>query len=449
MHTTHLPGPLRRRALRLGYINGTLWSIGNGLTTSTLIIYFAIDLGATGLTLSLLLALPAVVGLLRLFAPPLIHSLGGVKPVCLSMSLVSYVLLLGLPALVFFEGATALTLLVVLLCGHQLLEYLGTVALWAWLGELVPPRIRGRYFSRRQMWQLAALIPTLLASGLFSDAWRSHYQETNPDRLLLGYAVPHGVGAICLLASLVPLVMMPPVAVARRVAAGVDWSGLLAPLRERPFQRLVLFGCWLSFFNGIIQAPQGIYPKAVLGLGVLALHLMRSGMRFGQIGVSWWAGPFSDRFGNRPTMLLSQALVATAPLFFLLATPEQPWWIIGAWAAWSFYAALNVCLPNLMLRLSTSGDYSPYVAVYFATTGLSYAVSTVIGGWLFDVLARHEPFALGPFGLDRFEVMFWMSWITRSLAVVWLLWIIEPGALRWRDILTRRATAPVPQPAET
>ena len=29
---------------------------------------------------------------------------------------------------------------------------------WSWLAELVPPRIRGRYFSRRQICQLAVLI---------------------------------------------------------------------------------------------------------------------------------------------------------------------------------------------------------------------------------------------------------------------------------------------------
>ena len=65
------------------------------------------------------------------------------------------------------------TFMIGLLCVHQLLEYLGSVALWSWLGDLVPGRIRGRYFARRQIWQLAVLIPTLLASGYFSDRWRT------------------------------------------------------------------------------------------------------------------------------------------------------------------------------------------------------------------------------------------------------------------------------------
>jgi hypothetical protein len=42
-------------------------------------------------------------------------------------------------------------------------------------------------------------------------------------------------------------------------------------------------------------------------------------------------------------------LVATGPLFYLAATPEDWWWIVGAWVVWIAYAGLNVCLPNLLL----------------------------------------------------------------------------------------------------
>ncbi len=36
----------RRGALRLGIANGVLWSMGNGLTTGSLIVYLAQELGA-------------------------------------------------------------------------------------------------------------------------------------------------------------------------------------------------------------------------------------------------------------------------------------------------------------------------------------------------------------------------------------------------------------------
>ena len=434
----------RRRALGWGHVNGALWSIGNGLTTGTLIVYLALDMGARGASIGLILATPYLVGLLRMGAPLLIRRFGTAKAMCLSLSLASYLLLTLLPALAFVAPdwkfsnySDALPLLIGVLCVHQLLEYLGVVAFWSWMADLVPRRIRGRYFGRRQIWQLAVLIPTLLASGGFTDWWRAAF----PDAVTIAYAIPTALGVVFLLLSLLPLAAMPATQYVSSESAPI-WRTLLSPLADARFRRLLLFGCWFSFFNGVTQTPQNIYPKEVLGFGVLALVVMRTTMRVGQLGASAWVGPFSDRYGNRPTLIVSQLLVAAGPLFFLWATPAQPWWLTGAWIVWSAYAGLNICLPNLMLKLSPERDNSAYIAAYFALTGVLHAVSTVAGGWLFDVLSTQRGvYPVGPFQFDLYEYYFWIGWVTRTLGVLLLVRIIEPGAWRWRDIIVgdRRA----------
>jgi hypothetical protein len=50
------------------------------------------------------------------------------------------------------------------------------------------------------------------------------------------------------------------------------------------------------------------------------------------------------------------------------------------------YAGLNVCLPNLMLRLSPGESNTLYIALYFTVTGLGYAASTIVSGALLDRL---------------------------------------------------------------
>ena len=106
-----------------------------------------------------------------------------------------------------------------------MLEYVGTVALWSWWGDLVPLAIRGRYFARRQIVQLAVTIPALLASGYFADQWRAQYRD-EPDRLLLAYAIPTGIGAMFLLASLVPLALMPATRSYPRPERRLVWSAV-------------------------------------------------------------------------------------------------------------------------------------------------------------------------------------------------------------------------------
>ncbi len=328
-------------------------------------------------------------------------------------------------------------------------------ALWAWLADVVPRQVRGRYFARRQILQLVVLIPTILLSGWFADSWRDKYGKSDPQKMLLGYAIPNSVGAAALMVSLVPLLAMPAALSRRRLSvpvfnashtarlkgssiAGQQWSSITAPWRDARFWPLLVFGCWLSFSNGLTQAVQNIYPKEVLALGIFALAVMRTVMQLGQMGYAAWIGPMSDRFGNRPVLILSQIFLALAPLFFLSASPEHPWIVAGAWVMWSAYAGLNICLPNLSLKLGGNANAASYIATYFGVTSVFYAASTVIGGYLFDELKNDSAIQLvmqlgGPFAF-----FFWIAWLLRSTAVFWLFAIPEPGARTWREILFRR-----------
>lgn len=251
----------RRTALTLGLVNGALWSAGNGLTTGAFVLYLAQELGARGIGVSMILAAPSLAGLLRLIAPLLIAWLGGVKKTCLIFFALAYLLLaVALPALIFTQGIFSqenfaldvsrrmtLILLVTLICVHQLLEYIGAVALWSWLGAIVPLPLRGRYFGRRQAWQLAALAPALLVGGLFIDHWKEKHRETHPERILFGYGIATGAGAWLLVGSLAPLALMPGVAVASRGPRSATRSPLLGAVLDAPFRRLLAYRAWFSF----------------------------------------------------------------------------------------------------------------------------------------------------------------------------------------------------------
>ena len=428
----------RRRALGLGHVNAALWAIGNALTTGPLVSYLARDLGAQGLALGLVLAIPNLAGVLRLVAPAVIYRAGTARRACLGVSLASYVLILALPAIAVAAPAisrpTAVAAMIVLLFSHQLLEYLGTVALWSWWADLVPPPIRGRYFGRRQMIQLSVSIPTLLASGYFADLWRERF-AAEPDRLLLAYAIPTALGALALLASLVPLALMPATRQYPKPQARLLYSTIAAPFVDRRFWRLLVFRSWFSLANGISQTVQNvIYPKDVLGFGVGPLAAMRVSMQLGQMGASRWVGRTSDRFGNRPVLMAAQACVSLSLVFYILARGDSRWLLLGAWILFSAYVAHNICLPNLVLKLAPDVDTPAYVASNEALGSVFHAVATVAGGVIFDWLrSSSTDTAAEPYRSCLIILLAGLA--MRSLAVALLAAIDEPGAWTWREIL--------------
>lgn len=77
----------RRRTIQAFYLNGACWGLGNGLVSSSLIIYLAGAFGAAGFAVSLILATPRLVGVLRLATPILIDLVGRRKKFCVRMFL--------------------------------------------------------------------------------------------------------------------------------------------------------------------------------------------------------------------------------------------------------------------------------------------------------------------------------------------------------------------------
>lgn len=402
--------------------------------------YLARDLGAAGLGLSLILAAPNLAGLIRLLAPPVIYHLGTARRASISLFGISYLLILGLPVLAGFpivDRSRVVGLMIGLLFAHQLFEYLGSVALWTWWGDLVPERVRGRYFARRQRIQLAVAIPTLLASGYFADTWRTA-AAGDPQRLLMAYAVPTGIGAAVLLASIVPLLRMPATRRYPRSKAALTLRAITIPFADRQFRGLLVFRGWFSLANGISQVVQNVFlPKDVLGIGVAPMNAMRVTTQLGQFAGAGAVGRVSDRFGNRPVLVLGQLLVSLALVFFLIARPETWWLLFGAWVLFAAYIAHNICLPNLALKLSPDIERPGYVAAAEAIASMLHAISTVAGGMAFDYLRAGAPSSSAQF-YQSCLIMLGAGIVMRLLAVPLAAAIREPGARTWREILAGR-----------
>jgi len=249
------------------YQNAGAAAVGSGLASSSLVVYLAQEFGARGLAVSLILAAPQWIGLLRLGAPVLLRRVVSRKRFCVLSFFASAVVLALLPGVSVYRAAVSPTVATAMLIGiwsaYHLLEYFGAVALWSWLGDIAPARIRGRVIGVRERWRLVGRIAGTLFGGGFVYLWRNGLDavglEPSEYPIWIGYGVTAGCGALAMIASVVPLALMPDVAVGDGGQRARPLSDLVAPFRDRRFLRLLLFGCWFSFSNGITQAAQFTY----------------------------------------------------------------------------------------------------------------------------------------------------------------------------------------------
>lgn len=423
-----------RRAMRLANVNAFLWAVGNGLVSTLLVIYLAAELGASSFAISLILAAPRFAGVLRLAVPAVIARLQRRKEVCLVAFSLSSLVLCAVPIVAKAEqrlsSPAALAILVTAWCIYHLFEYAGTVALWSWLGDLTPSGVRGRLLGHREQWLVAGRLIGIVASALLALLWSRLLPEAARWQPL---ALSAAAGAGFMLLSVAPLWRMPATAQAPSASPAAPWRTLLTALADPAYRRLMTFTCCFSCVNGIPAAAQEMFPIRVLGVSYATLQALRGFMRAGQFAVAPRVGRLVDRFGNRPVMIVAQLLVATATLFYLPAAPGQWWWLVGAHLAWVAYAGLNVGLDNIKLKLAPQDNNAPYLAIYQASSDFVHGLTMVAGGALIDNRLRtgdSTAFAL-------YTRLFLFAWIGRTLLVVLLARLIEPGARELKELVRR------------
>jgi predicted MFS family arabinose efflux permease len=327
----------------------------------------------------------------------------------------------------------ALAAIVALWSLFHLFQYLGTVALWSWLGDLAPPRIWGRFVARREQWMLAGAIPAMLASGLFAAWFRDAFAKPVH---WLAYALPAALGGLVMLAALIPLSQLPAARAehVRKLApvSSALSSSWLAPLRSATFVWFLAFTAWFSLCNGLTQSAQNVFPARVLGLSLLAMLTLQSLLRVGQFVISPQVGAWCDRLGNRPVLIASQLIVAAGIGCYALAS-TSPVWIAVAHLLWVAYVGLNVGLPGMVRRLAQPGETAHCFAWHLAVSGAWYAVGTLAGGWLVE---RYSAAVVTlPWGLPMgfFPLVFVAGWLARSAGIVWLWPIAEDRANHARN----------------
>ncbi|MDD3587780.1 MAG: MFS transporter [Thermoguttaceae bacterium] len=426
----------RHCSRRLFCWNALLWGVGNGLVSSSLVIYIvrtfaegAMNVASLGLAVSWIIAAPRLIGLLRILTPTLVDLTGNRKYFCFAGYLLSPLVLLLLPLLVPLFAVwksqhvnLILWLVGMIWAGYHLIEYFASVALWTWLGDFLHKRIRVGFLARRQRWMLVGQMLGMLTAGFY--AWFLLPLANNTAQRLAVYLPPAQWGIAFLMLSSIPIAFLPEIAWKKADSLKNRLRELLLPLHHRRFGIFVLFGCWIQLANGLTQGPQSVFQIRVLNISMLVGLLLLASTRLGQIVCSTWTGRLINRFGAVRGIAVSLLIVSLGPLCYMVATPAvwQP--IIVAALLWIGWIGVNIGMENLSLAWAPEKERSSYIAFYFTAITGSFGLATLLGGWLFDRYKDMVVVVPGlQWSLDYYRLAFLSGWILRSLGILILLYI--------------------------
>lgn len=410
-----------RASFRASYAEGAVAELFAACTGGTVLTAWALHLGATPLVIGLLGAMPLAAQVFHLPSALLTQLLGSKRVAVIAIS-ASRLVWLPLVALPFMPmpAEAELRLFVAVVAIAAALSVLGNNAWVAWMGDLVPGALRGRFFSRRTIYITAAGTLASLGAGLALDA----VTPCGGKPLMLA-----GLAAVGCLAGVLSAWLL------LRQAAPGHANG-----RERPDLRalaraaadphtrpwLVYLFCW----NAAVALSASFFAYHMLqnlrmAFALAALHgVAVAGVRIASAPL--W-GRAVDRVGARPALIFCSFGIALVPALWLLVTPDMLWPIaLEAVVSGTLWAGHGIASMDLTLHSAPSACRPHYVAVFGATSGLGFAAASVLAGLLAVSLpARFQLLGTPWMGL---HVLFALSAIARAAAALTALRIEEPGA---------------------
>ncbi|MEZ6056438.1 MAG: MFS transporter [Planctomycetaceae bacterium] len=403
-------------------ISQFLFAAGHLLTTGGFLYYFANALKPTATMFSVLLIVPELCEVVSLWCRPIIIRLGSRKRTWLCFFLLARFAALAIPLMAFpqfrFSNTVSFWIIVVALAVSSLCQSISYVAYLSWLSDIVPRKSFGSFFALRRLATLVIMVSIPYLTSLLRGDW-SHWQSS--DDIRWAYVTVFLTGGGLLLLTAIPLMRLPDIPVSWNEQEGrrTRWSRELLHTiwKNRPLRFVLISSWWLAAAQGLTQTVFYLFQTRYLHLPIGVYFLMAALMYSMQIPFNWIGGYLSDRIGDRGPLLISLPLVSLAMIFWLLATPEHPEWLYGAYAVWGLFGLINICERNLLLRVAPRSDNTIPLALSRGGGGVLAALAGLAGGALLDSLLTHNADAPHV----AYRSLFVVSFILRVTAPLWLL----------------------------
>jgi len=246
----------------------------------------------------------------------------------------------------------------------------------AWMGDLVPQKVRGRHFAwRNRIFSITQLI-CVLTAGIISRKYTTNTAHWTLFALIFFTAS---------IARFISNGMMrrqyePPI---EPVAGKKHLSIIHQP---RPFLFYCLSAALVQGSVALAGPFFNVWYIRDLHFDYFTLSAVTVAMVLGTIvSLPFW-GKIADAFGNRTVIVITVFLIATVPLPYIVWSKAWQIWILNFYTGvcWSGYNLSNF---NYLLAASGSNRTEQSVSLAVATTGIVNFVFAIIGGFL----ATHLP----------------------------------------------------------
>lgn len=426
------------------------------LTTSPATVQFARSMGATGLHIGILGALPLGLVCMQLLSAVAVQHCAHRKGLWMGLSVVQRMIFL--PAALGpwlwpqVDDTFWIWLLVALTAvNHAMLHFCSPLWL-SWMGDYLPHRGLNRFWGIRHSSQQWVAALALFVNAMFFFKSGINVRAAFAAIIALGAVL--GVTDILLFTK----VEEPPIG---RSGGSTLWNALAGPFRHRDFRRFIFYSCFWNL-AAMVGAPFiSMYLLEHVGMDLFHVLMLWTLSWVGGAVLSNHLGQLAERFGQRPVMILCTAFKSINMIGLLVcpADPTVAFWVLAPIFMIDAFLNAGIAIANngFMIKNSPREHRTMFVAAGTGFAGIVGGAASIVAG---AMIARTGDWSWTFQGTTyvNFHVLFAISMVMRLASAALATLIREPQSASttlvitevllatrvrfrwWQGVFTRRQT---------
>lgn len=411
-----------RVGLRISTIEGTFATIHIVLTSGAFLTGYALMLGANAFQIGILAAIPFIAQIFQILSAILVEKVRKRKNISLLAVVLSrevWIFLIFLPFVSFIPKQGKIVAFLIVIAFSSVFGVIAANAWLSWMSDMVPERIRGRYFGvRNSILAFTTMVTTVIGSIILD-----HFRATNREED--GFATLITIAAIAAGIAGFLLAKQPEPPMTGKLSKSI-LTAILSPLQDRYFRKILAFffvwnaavGFAAPFFSvhmiknlNMSYTLISFYSIVPTGISILANR--------------YW-GKLLDRFGTKSTLLLNAFAIAFIPLIWLFPRKDflLPLWFEAPFSGLT-WAGFNLAAFNVPMTASPRIGRPYFLALFAIVTGIGFFIASILGGYIAQFLSNWH-WHLDGITLINLHLIFALSAIGRLMSAFILLKVREP-----------------------
>jgi MFS family permease len=432
---------LKKESLKLSIKEGASASVMSGAGNS-FITPFALAIGANSLHIGFLSSFIGLVGpLAQLRSTQLMEKFSRKKIIVAGVLIQA---LIWLPIIflgfLFYKKIWLDLLPIFLILFYSIQIGIGAIAVPSWfslMGDLVPEKIRGKYFSKRNKIIGIVSIIAMLSAGLLLDLFKTK------GLVLLGFSMIFSISMFARLYSVFLLNKHYDPKITLKKGYYFSFKQFVQQSPKNNFGRFTLF-VGFFYFSVFIASPFiAVYMLEQLKFNYIWYTLITlSGSVFSLLFLPFW-GRIGDKHGNRLIIFSSSLMISIVPILWMVSPSKIYLILVPSFVSGVFWGAFNLSSFNFIYD-SVSPEHRALSATYYHVfLGIGTFAGGIFGGFILRYLSIDSINSFFNFGFANvFLFVFLVSSIVRfGVAFFFLPKIEEVRPLKKPPVLVRELKA--------